>query len=318
MKTFKLCCAAIFLCLLSTQSFASLPSLAVIDFKKMPSENNSFISITQDNATIVVNKNQTINPILAMEVTRYLSNSHKFDVLDRTHISMILREQEFTKMDFASTKTLGKTGQLLGADYLVTGIIERSDISTKKYTIPYTNKEQTLRIGDMQINVTVIDSRTGKVVASVPTLVHKQIVLDENKSVSKKEFELQLIVDAAKTISTSIINAVFPPRIMQIDGNTVYINRGEASDFGIDDVLTVYNKGEPLTDPDTGRTVGFTKSRLGTVNVSNINTQYTVAKVLTGDPASFTNTIVVKEAQAKPATKIRPPTTGSSDKPLTW
>ena len=260
-----------------------------------------------------------VNPILAQEVTRYLTNSHKFDVLDRTHIELILKEQKFSRMDTSNTLTLEKTGQLLGADYLVTGLIESAEITTKKQIIPYTETEQTLRIGDMQINVTVVNSTNGKIVASVPVIIHKQMVLDEKEPLSEKAFELKLMVVAAKSISSSIINTIFPPRVMQIDGDLVYINRGEASNFDIGDVLTIYQKGNTLTDPDTGRAVGFTKKPLGTVAVTSLNTQYTIANIITGDAKTFHDTIVIKESQPETQpSKQQPLTSGSSDKPFTW
>lgn len=304
-------------CFLSANALAGLPTLAVIDFTKTPERSIA----SHGNIAVVTGKHHksTVNPILAQEVTRYLTNSHKFDVLDRTHIALILKEQEFASMDTSNTIALEKTGQLLGADFLVTGLIENTQISTKKQIIPYTEKEQTLRIGDMQINVTVVNSTTGKIVASVPVIIHKQIVLDEKEPLSEKAFELKLMVVAAKSISASIINTIFPPRVMQIDGDVVYINRGEASEFDIGDVLTIYQKGDALTDPDTGRTVGYTKKPLGTVTVTSLNTQYTIANILSGDPKTFTDTVVIKESQPEPTQARRQPlTSGSSDKPFTW
>ena len=166
-------------------------------------------------------------------------------------------------------------------DYVVTGIVEDAHIHTKIQRNPDTHTLQSYKMGNIQMQVNVADTRTGKIIATIPILIHKQFLINEQHPLSDTAIESVLTEAAANTISASILDAIFPPRVMQIDGNVIYVYRGNGSNFAIGDRLTIHapaNPGAPL----------------GTATVTEINARYTLATVSTGDPRTFAETWVTK------------------------
>ncbi len=63
-------------------------------------------------------------------------------------------------------------------------------------------------------------------------------------------------------------------KIIEVEGNTVYINAGRADFIKEGDSLTVYKKGKKLIDPDTKKVLGYTDKYVGKIKISIIISDY--------------------------------------------
>ncbi len=188
-------------------------------------------------------------------------------------------------------KTLEKSGALImlaptdiqqeNTDYVVTGVLNDAHIQTKNQRNLDTHALQFYKIGDIQMHVTVRNVHTNKIIAALPIFIHKQFLINNDHPLPDNTIKNILTETAIHTIYASVLDAIFPPRIMQIDGDTIYIHRNPSSDFSVGDSLNVYKSTNPGTT-------------LGTVTITAINTDYALATVTTGDPRTFAETLVAK------------------------
>ena len=57
----------------------------------------------------------------------------------------------------------------------------------------------------------------------------------------------------AAQMTDQLVDAVFPMKIININGKQVFINRGKDGGLKVGEVLKVFRPGEILIDPDTGK-----------------------------------------------------------------
>jgi len=292
-------------------AMAARPTIAVLEF----SADKASITITP--GFVVVQTVEDTTRLLSSDLMTYLVKTNKFNVVERSRMKDILTEQEFSESGYISPESAVKIGQLIGADYFVMGKIEMLKAGIKRKKIPYTDTVRSLYVGKMIVNVRIVDSRGGKIVAADKfTVEHK----DRNPKgeLTADEFLEALKEKTVKEIVNGVVSGVFPLKIIKVAGNTVYINRGSGVDFEVGDHLSVLTQDEGLIDPDTGESLGSMEEEVGVVEVTSIQKKFSKAKIINGE-GSIKKGALVRLREIEPDTA--PPmelTPGSSDKPVSW
>ena len=303
--------AAAFLLLFSTVVYASRPTIAVLDF------NADKNTITIGYGFIVQEVLESTTKLLSSDLVTFLVKTNKFDVVERSRMKDILAEQEFSESGYISPETAVKLGKLIGADYFVMGKIEQFQAKAENKKIPYTNSYRKTYEGKMTVNVRIVDSRGGKVVAANKfTVEHEDMNFKDE--VTPDDFVEALKEKTVRTIVNGIVDDVFPLKIIKVDGDKVYINRGDGVDFKVGDTLSVVKLGEGLVDPDTGEMLGSAEEVVGTVEVTDIQHKFSMAKVVTGAGKIAKGAVVRIKAEEPAAVEEKELTPGSSDKPVNW
>lgn len=290
---------------------AARPTIAVLDFNVTKDQ------ITFGHGFVLVRNVEDTTKLLTTDLITYLVKTNKFNVVERDRMKDLLNEQEFSESGYISTKSAVKMGELIGADYFVMGRIEQLRAFVENKKIPYTDTVQPEYEGKMVVNVRVVDSRGGKVVAANKFTVEHEDRSRENKLVTPDDFVLALKDKTVKEVVNGIISDVFPIKIIKVTGDEVYLNRGDGAEFEVGATLSVIAQGEGLVDPDTGEPLGSTEEEIGTVQVSDIQQKFSKATILTGGNRIKKGALVrVKEVEEQsPAREVTP---GSSDKPVNW
>jgi TolB-like protein len=297
----------------SSALLAARPTIAVLDFAADKD------TITFGQGFIVRETVETSTAFLTSELMTFLVKANKFDVVERSRMKDILTEQEFSESGYISPETAVKLGKLIGADYFVMGKIEQFQAGIESKKIPYTNEVQRQYEGKITVNVRIVDSRGGKVVAANKFIVeHEDRNRRRDKEVTPDDFLDALKEKAVKEIVNGIVEGVFPLKIIKIAGDNVYINRGAGVSFKVGDTLTVLSQGEGLVDPDTGESLGSAEDEIGRVEVVTIQKKFSTAKILSGAGRIKKDAIVRLMPQEPEAAVGRELTPGSSDKPLNW
>jgi TolB-like protein len=297
----------------SSALLAARPTIAVLDFAADKD------TITFGQGFIVRETVETSTAFLTSELMTFLVKANKFDVVERSRMKDILTEQEFSESGYISPETAVKLGKLIGADYFVMGKIEQFQAGIESKKIPYTNEVQRQYEGKITVNVRIVDSRGGKVVAANKFIVeHEDRNRRRDKEVTPDDFLDALKEKAVKEIVNGIVEGVFPLKIIKIAGDNVYINRGAGVSFKVGDTLTVLSQGEGLVDPDTGESLGSAEEEIGRVEVVTIQKKFSTAKILSGAGRIKKDAIVRLMPQEPEAAVGRELTPGSSDKPLNW
>jgi TolB-like protein len=303
-----------FVLLLSSSSLlAARPTIAVLDFTADKD------TITFGHGFIVRETVETSTKFLTSELMTFLVKTNKFDVVERSRMKDILTEQEFSESGYISPETAVKLGKLIGADYFVMGKIEQFQASLENKKIPYTNEIQKQYEGKITVNVRIVDSRGGKVVAANKFAVeHEDRNRRQDKEVTPDDFLDALKEKAVKEIVNGIVEGVFPLKVIKITGDKVYINRGTGVSFKVGDTLTVLAQGEGLVDPDTGESLGSAEEEVGQVEVLTVQKKFSTAKILSGAGKIKKGAIVRLGQQEADSAIEKELTPGSSDKPFNW
>jgi TolB-like protein len=302
----------VLLCGFSLNLYAARPTIAVLDF------NTDGNKITFSHRFVIVQPVEATTKVLSNDLVTHLVKTNKFTVVERSRMDNILKEQEFSESGFISPETAVKMGELIGADYFVMGRIESLQAALENKKVPYTNTFQEEYEGKMIVNVRIVDSRGGKIVAANKFTIDHTDRSKMNNKITPDTFLEALKEKAAQEIVNRIIEGVFPLKIIKITGDTVYINRGEGATFVVGTTLSVISQGEGLVDPDTGESLGASEEQVGTVEISDIQKKFSKAKIITGGKQIKKGAIARIMASEEKQPPMRELTPGSSDKPVSW
>lgn len=248
--------------------------------------------------------------VLTAELVHQLVASRKFDVLERQRVDDLVKEKKFQESDYASPEEAPKIAKLLGADYFVLGRLDQLELDRERRTIPYTTQTVDEFHGQAALYLRVIDARTGRIVAA--DRVRQDF--KDRKLKTPAEARSRLIADTARVAVVRVMDAVFPLKVVKIDGRSLYLNRGaEVSGLKLGDVVNILRPGEAMTDPDTGESLGQTEQVAATAKVVDIQPRFTRIE-LDGEATGVSEGMLVRRQDGVPAKSapapVPTPTTG--------
>lgn len=260
-----------FLILLFPLTAIARPTIAILDFDI---EKNAVVVTNNFIATGTV---EDRTKMLSSELVTFLVNTRKFDVIERNRINSILNEQEFSSTGMVDAQSAIQMGKLIGTDYMVMGKVEVVRAMRESKPIPYTDYIKHTSIGDMIVNMRIVDTRTGKIVSAKKVKTHSAIDGKQPAEV----FLDQLKEDTVRKMVVEVIDGVFPIKVIGFSGGSVFLNRGAgATNFAVGDHLHVYQMGEDLIDPDTGESLGNAEVKIAEIVVSSIQPKKSVANIV--------------------------------------
>jgi len=271
-----------------------------------------------------------VNGIEAI-VTDTLQRTGRFRLVERQALGNVLGEQDLAASGRVAKPSGAATGNILGAQYLVQVVVTDYESNVKKSGKGiggFLSRAARLPTiggvgvksgqGVVGLNFRLINAETSEVmytkqVQSVikesgltfggggavgdlglggfmneysRTPIGQAVIAGINKGV----FELVENI-GAQSASGSIIKA---------QGGQVWLNLGEDV-VAVGDKLNIMRKGEELIDPDTGISLGSSDTRLGTVEVIQVQPQFSIAKALSMSANAARGD---KAISLKPATTI--------------
>ena len=309
-RLFQYSIPALALMLASSVALAAKPTIAVLDFVTK----KNWVHFGHD--FVIVKKIDDNTKFMTSDLITYLVKTNKFDVVERSRMKDILNEQEFSESGYISEKTAVKLGKLIGADYFVMGKIEQLKAEYKMDKIPYTETVRPKYEGKLVVNVRIVDSRGGKVVAADKFETELENHNYQDK-VRGDDFVEMLKDKAVRQIVDGIVSGVFPIKVIKVAGGEVYLNRGAGATFKVGDKLSLFTQGEALVDPDTGENLGAAEEEVAAVEITSIQKKFTKAKILQGG-RQVKKGMVARVSKDQSQGEEREMTPGSSDKPISW
>ena len=230
---------------------------------------------------------------MADMLTTSLQKTGRFIVVERNNLHEALDEQALAKEGVTQAATGAKSGQMIGAGYLVTGSVTEFGIKNSKYGV---GKLGTLLPigGDASLNTETArvaldlrfyDTTTGQVIATEQAVGSKtstKVATDLSKLPSvefgKEGFDDTVIGQATREAVQKAVALVekhledtpWYGRIVKVEGKQVFINTGEDDGRKSGDTFRVSRAGEAMVDPDTGETLGAQKTTLGQLRIVSI------------------------------------------------
>ncbi len=248
-------------------------------------------------------------------VTTTLVNTNRFIVLERAQLAAVTQEQDIGVSGRVNKETAPAQGGLIGAQALVTGDITGFSYSSETVGGNLTNIVKGVSAGLTRVNAQVIidlrmiDAVTGEVLASAKgrgkasatgvyadlTKQDKNLSTDASKTTPLGEASRSAIQNAvAELLAQAPRAVVWARRVVDFREGLVYVNSGRGDGLAVGAVLQVFEQGQSLIDPDTGRNLGNPDRLLGEIQVESVEERYTVAKVLSGEGFSRNHLVRLK------------------------
>lgn len=250
-----------------------------------------------------------VNGIEAI-VTDTLARTNRFRLVERQQLDNVMGEQDLAASGRVAGPSGAATGNILGAEYLVQVVVTSYETGTKDSSkgiggfltraaglptvggVGVTSGEGVVGLNFRLINAETSEILYTRQIESVikesgltfggggvigdlglggfmdeysRTPIGQAVIAGINKGV----FELVKQI-GAKPASGSVVKA---------ENNQVWLNMGQDS-VAVGDQLNVMRKGEELIDPDTGISLGSSDTLLGTIEVVQVQPQFSIARTL--------------------------------------
>ena len=214
--------------------------------------------------------------------------TRKFDVVGRSDLGDILKEQDLGASGNVDAKTAAKAGKLMGAKYLLVTTVDDFQDYVETATFEGTGRSSTKRVFRMSVVGKIYDSSTGKLLESVNLQTGNDAFknIEENRSYSVKDGNLtdEMMVavarDLAEKIANRVADVIFPAKVLVKRDKEITINRGEGGGVAVGNTFNVYALGEELVDPDTKESLGREEVKVGKVKITQVNPKTSTADIL--------------------------------------
>ena len=259
---------------------------------KVNVEVDKFKSIAPETANrmrIVVVPFQTQNAELATQLRDqlivYLTQSKRFSVLDRTENAQYQKEMALVTSTDANMSERVRYGQVLGADFIMTGKINFKTIKQEEVN-PVTNQK------------TVSYSATADVLFNMIEIATRQIQFSNQFKMRVAGDTDQLLEPMVQKIGSYATESLFPLRVITRDNPTgLTINRGGQS-LAVGQKFALVSLGAELTDPDTKEKLGRSENEIGAVEITKVDSSVSIAKLLSGAVNKTGDLILRRQADA--------------------
>lgn len=213
---------------------------------------------------------------LSQEIVAQLSQTRKLIILDREHDAEYEAEKLLLKSDDVQKLEQFKLGQQAGADYLLVG--EINDFHVSRYEQLKSFSRQVVTDAKLNVAFRVLDVPQRKVLwaDSVESTGNGDFT-----SLDTDTIRSRLLKSNAAHLAESIMEIIYPIRVMKVTGNSVYLNQG-GKRLARDQLLDIYSEGEDIVDPDTGKTIRIDGEMVATIKIQKIMAKYSIGKLVDG------------------------------------
>ena len=214
-----------------------------------------------------------------------INASRKFDILGRSDLKDVIREQELGASGNVDAKTAAQAGKLTGAKYLLVTTIDDFQDSTERMEFKTLGTVGLKRKISVSAVAKIYDATTGKLLESASVSAHRKD--DRTDSVDlRKDAELtdavllDTVKEAAGKVAGRVADVVFPVRVLAKRDQQITINRGEGAGAVVGQLWAIFAQGEELIDPDTKESLGREEVQVGKAEIISVAPKTSIAKIL--------------------------------------
>lgn len=252
---------------------------------------------------------------LAARFIERLSATKRFEVVERTALRRVVREQGFSKKQSATDldKVIEKTvdnlpdmngwtiaaagavadhndslkefrdlGTTVGADYIVYAVLEKHQTSKQTKAIPFseTGRVQVKNQVDARLRLRVIETKQGRIIGA--DSIHTKISESVFNGTESSQDAYSMYDHLGSEAAISVLDMVFPPTV--VSKSPWVINRGVNERVKQGDRYTLVREGKEVKDA-AGVVIGRVRSNVGVVEVAQVQATLAVVSLLEGELA---------------------------------
>jgi len=232
-----------------------------------------------------------------------INATRKFDVLGRSDLDSVIKEQDLGDSGNVDAKSAAQAGKLTGAKYLLVTTVDDYADYVEMATFAGTGNTATKRVFRFSVIGKVYDSSTGKLLESANFQTgndeFKQIQQERNYVVKDGELSDEMMVAVSRTMAEKIANHVadvlFPAKVIAKRDTEVTINRGDGAGVAVGDTFNVFALGDEMIDPDTKESLGREEVKVGTVKITEVDPKFSKAQI--AEDTGITTGAILRKAQ---------------------
>lgn len=192
---------------------------------------------------------------LSTFLTDEIAKTRRFALLDRENLDLYQREKNLLLSDNVTIEEKAKIGKLLGTDYMIIGSFVKNNFK--------------------QTGTKIIGNQK----TTYSTVVNYKVILAPTMQIKySNSIEAVTAEEASKKIADDIINNIYPILVVEARGEIV-LNQGSLK---VGDIYDIYKRGKKLIDPYTKKSLGYSESKIGELQVVRSTAKLSYAKLLSG------------------------------------
>ena len=229
--------------------------------------------------------------------------SSRFSVIERDKLALVLKEQGLGASGAVDPSTAAKVGRILGVKYMIIGGVDKFVINNTRGSIGALGVGGNLVQANATINLRFVDTTTAERVISVSadgevkkgggflkgTSLSRDgewgVASETVQKTAKAVVAKLLTADYLAKVSSAAAPGLVEGKVIKVDGTRAYINLGASSGIKVGDSFNIFNVGEALIDPDTGRKLGAEEKQIGSGAVVEVQAEFAVMNI-TGKAAA--------------------------------
>ena len=248
-----------------------------------------------------------------------LAGAGKIEVVERSELDKVLKEQNLSNSDRMDNTTAAKIGKIAGVDAILIGSVVQFVGANKETGLSklgsftgngkYGHQMQTKV--DIVTTARLIDVNTGVVLTTAHGDGHAQNteyqvasgakgqeignpVLNQAVANAVGMLAEQLNASPAMTDTIAVARTAYKGEVADVDANTLILNVGISGGVKVGDVVQISRQGRTVKDPKTGAVLKVIYEPLGTAKITDADAKTATAAysgtkaVKVNDAASFT------------------------------
>jgi curli biogenesis system outer membrane secretion channel CsgG len=238
-----------------------------------------------------------------------LAESGRFIVVERNALSQVLTEQQLAAKGVSTGTAAPQTGNVIPAQYLVVGSVSEFGTSDSGSGVSLGGGLTSALTGGLSLNRTkgavafdlrVVNTRTGAAEASFKirkevsttsvglTTNYRGIALGGNQFFSTPLgiATRDAMTEATTKIAEAIAGGNWEGRVVELEGQKIYVNAGSSVGLKSGDILEVQHTVRTFTDPATGAVLSERKATIGKIELTDVEEKLAAGNYSAIDPAA--------------------------------
>jgi curli biogenesis system outer membrane secretion channel CsgG len=215
-----------------------------------------------------------------------LVQAGRFDVVERERLDLVMNEQNLHQRGLVDPATAARVGKILGAQLVVFGLVTgaaEQKIDKFSYDV--------IRV-EVSMDVRAVDVSTGKVAISETAkgAAEAKVITSANGTVISGPTNYDPLYHeasrAALDRAAALVSGAVPlvGFVVATDNRTVTLDLGESRGVKSGDTFIVFRRGEPLLHPVSHERIGWNKTVLAAVQVTDTENDLSHGRVLNTAP----------------------------------
>jgi curli biogenesis system outer membrane secretion channel CsgG len=229
-----------------------------------------------------------LGEMLRDRITAALTQARRFAVVDRANDGAYAQEMAVVENGPLAERV--RAGQVIGADYIVTGTIRQAGVSRSEQTIELTGEHVESASSAIEVDFQVMEIAT------------RQVKWGDTVRFSAGGGALSGLVErAASRVTEEITQTIYPMRLIKFDDPTELIINQGGSGVQPGQRFRAMLLGEQLVDPYTKEPLGQSEKQIGVIEVQRVDSKVSYARLISGRLPPAGSEVVLRAGAASPS-----------------